>query len=122
MLIINNITLHVPQSSEPVWIELGEELNYKNETTGKEWHFPKGFVSDGATRPKPLRAFDRYILAFLAHDQDCVNAIGWEQRQTGNNDMFDNLRDQGCPLYRAAYHWLLVSFHSAGLKLIGKLK
>ena len=103
MLIINNITLHVPQSSEPVWIELGEELNYKNETTGKEWHFPKGF-------------------AFLAHDQDCVNAIGWEQRQTGNNDMFDNLRDQGCPLYRAAYHWLLVSFHSAGLKLIGKLK
>ena len=122
MITIPGLTFHIPESSEPPWIEFGEEYTYTNKTTGKSWTFMPKDLSDGATRPKLLRAFDRFINAHLAHDQDCCNALDWQQWQQGNNDYYDNLRDQGMPMYRASYHWALVSANSGFKKLSGKLK
>ena len=122
MITLYNINFHIPKSSEPPWIEFNEALAYTNHKTKKQWVFKAGFTSDGATRPKLIRAFDRFIMAHLAHDQDCVNALTWKQWQRGNDDYFDNLREQGMPYFRAAYHWGLVSSNSVFKKVKGELK
>jgi hypothetical protein len=122
MITITGLTLHIPESSEPPWIELTEQLKYKNETTGKEWTFEPGFTSDGATRPKPFRAFDRFTLEWFSHDQDCENATTWKEWQLGNNDCYDNLRDGGMPRWRAMGAWTFISGNSAAKKMTGRLK
>ena len=101
-----------------------EDFTYTN-STGKKWHFEKGYLSDGHSVPPLLRGIwpncDKAVIAAIAHDQDCEKAFDYQQRKQADKDYYLNMRDFKIPLWSRGLRWVGVAGFAVYLKVRGKV-
>jgi hypothetical protein len=121
MIILENVDVYIPESSKRLRIKFNNDYEWTNKS-GKTWTFKAGWMSDGHSIPGGINSIDRLVQAAFCHDQDCENAITYDQRVQGDKDYRDNMRDLGGSRFVAYRRYLAVRGYSKYLKLKGKLK
>lgn len=77
---------------------------------------PVGFVSDGATIPRPLWPLlgppirNNHLVPSIVHDYLCKMATSYEQRVIGDAVFFTLLREYGVPRWKRCVMYVGVRF------------
>ena len=78
---------------------------------------PAGFISDGASIPRPLWAVigppigSDHLIPAVVHDFLCESAITYQQRVLGDAVFFALLKDHNVPAWKRAAMYLAVRFY-----------
>jgi len=82
----------------------------------RTWVFKAGWSTDSHSIPGPFKNFDRLTIAAMCHDQDCEEALTFEDRRNGDKDYYLNMRDLGASRFIATRRYLAVSGYAYTIK------